>query len=95
MDVYPCCPNCVPSLQPIVDVKTSRAKPLVIPNELQAALLENSETGQRFEPFTKFRQREYTDHIAWAKREDTKRKRLAKILPMIEKGVGMNDKYRN
>ncbi len=39
-------------------------------------------------------QREYADYIASAKRDETKQRRVEKILPMIAKGVGLNDKYR-
>ena len=41
----------------------------------------------------------FSEHVAlWfhqaAKQEKTKASRVAKILPMIESGVGLNDKYR-
>jgi uncharacterized protein YdeI (YjbR/CyaY-like superfamily) len=39
-------------------------------------------------------QREYADYIAEAKRDDTKLRRIEKILPMIGKGAGLHDKYR-
>ena len=39
-------------------------------------------------------QREYADYVAAAKRDETKQRRIDKILPMIAKGVGLNDKYR-
>ncbi len=39
-------------------------------------------------------QREYTDHIASAKRDETKQKRIEKILPMLVAGKGLHDKYR-
>jgi len=38
--------------------------------------------------------REFSDYIADAKRTETKLSRIAKILPMIIAGVGLNDKYR-
>ena len=40
-------------------------------------------------------QREYADYIESAKREATKITRLEKIIPLIEKGIGLNDKYKN
>ena len=40
------------------------------------------------------RQREYNEHIASAKREATQHSRLAKILPMVLDGKGLNDRYR-
>ena len=43
---------------------------------------------------TQMTQREYCDFIADAKREETKLKRLDKVIPMILKSIGLNDKYR-
>ena len=43
---------------------------------------------------TKGKQREYAEYIADAKREETKSKRLEKIIPMILANQGLNDKYR-
>ena len=40
-------------------------------------------------------QREYAEYVSAAKRDDTKQKRIDKILPMIASGAGLNDKYRN
>jgi uncharacterized protein YdeI (YjbR/CyaY-like superfamily) len=39
-------------------------------------------------------QRDYAEYVAAAKREETKQRRIEKILPMIVTGSGMNDKYR-
>ena len=44
---------------------------------------------------TRGKQREYAEYIAGAKREETRSKRLQKVFPMIEAGIGLNDKYRN
>lgn len=49
---------------------------------------------KKFYELTPGRQREYCGYIKDAKREDTKLKRLEKIIPMINKGIGLNDKYR-
>jgi len=76
------------------EIKPSRAKPLVIPPELQAALAKKKRALVAFTALTKGRQREYADYVAEAKRAETKASRLEKILPMIAAGVGLNDKYR-
>ena len=76
------------------EIKPER-KPLVIPPELQEALNEQAEVAQKFEAFSLSKKREYADHIAEAKRADTKIKRLEKIIPMIASGVGLHDKYKN
>lgn len=76
-------------------IKITRGKPVVIPPELQKILDENKELKSFFEGFTNSKQREFADHIADAKREVTKVKRLEKIIPMILFGVGLHDKYKN
>ncbi len=52
------------------------------------------EANASFKALTKGKQREYADYIADAKREETKLKRLDKIVPMIEADQGLNDRYR-
>ncbi|MDC9721402.1 MAG: YdeI/OmpD-associated family protein [Urechidicola sp.] len=76
-------------------IKITRGKPVVIPPELQKILDENKELKSFFEGFTNSKQREFADHIADAKRDATKGKRLEKIIPMILSGVGLHDKYKN
>ncbi|WP_417370676.1 YdeI/OmpD-associated family protein [Gelidibacter japonicus] len=48
-----------------------------------------------FQQFTSGKQREYVEYMESAKREATKVSRLDKIKPMILKGIGLHDKYRN
>jgi len=76
-------------------IKPVRSKAAAIPPQLQAALRKRAKTSKAFDALTKGRQREYAEHIASAKQDKTKMSRLAKILPMIEAGVGLHDKYRN
>ena len=61
---------------------------------LRQALESNAEAKQAYEQLTPGRQREYVDYISDAKREATQIKRVEKILPMIAKGQGLNDRYR-
>lgn len=77
------------------EIKADRSQSVVVPPELKKALAANKKAQTAFKALTKGRQREYTTFIADAKRDETKAKRLEKILPMIEEGIGMNDKYRN
>ena len=78
------------------EVKPDRSKKdTVIPVELQAKLDIDSDLKSAFEALTPHKQREYCEHIASAKREATKQNRLEKIIPMILKGIGLNDKYKN
>lgn len=77
------------------EVKFNRNKALLIPVELEAALAGDKKAAAAFRKLTTGRQREYADYISEAKRADTKTRRIAKILPMIVQGGGLNDKYRN
>lgn len=76
---------------------TKPAKPVVhveVIEELKNALNQNSPARDQFEGMSPSKKREYNEHIASAKREQTKIKRMQKIIPMIEKGMGLNDKYK-
>jgi uncharacterized protein YdeI (YjbR/CyaY-like superfamily) len=66
-----------------------------VPAELKTALIGNSVLNAAFKLLTPAKQREYADYIDSAKREYTKISRLEKIKPMIIKGIGLNDKYKN
>ena len=76
------------------EIKADRTKPVVIPPELKKALAQNKRSQTAFGQLTKGKQREYADYITAAKRDETKAKRIAKILPLIASGAGLNDKYR-
>lgn len=75
-------------------IAADRTKPVVVPPELKKALRDNKVAGNSFKKLRRGLQREYTDYIADARREDTKIRRVERILPMILAGVGLNDKYR-
>ena len=75
-------------------IKADRNKQLSLPPELMHALVNNPQAKACFDELTKGKQREYAEYIAEAKREDTKQKRLEKVLPMILVKRGLNDKYR-
>ena len=77
------------------EIKPDRSKPVVVPVELKTALSANRKAGAGFKNLTPGKRREYADYISDAKRPETKQKRLEKILPMLQKGIGLNDKYRN
>ena len=77
-----------------LQIKPDRRKPVVIPAELAEALLRRQSAKAAFDKLTKGKQREFADYISDAKRDATKQTRLQKILPMIEAGQGLNDRYR-
>ncbi len=77
--------------------KQIKAKPkrLKLPDELAELLDSDTAFKKQFEALTPGRQREYADHVESAKQAKTRLSRLEKIKPMIEAGVGLNDKYRD
>ena len=76
------------------EIKPRKSKPIEIPTELEKAFKNDASLKSAFEKFTKGKQREFTEHIANAKREATRISRLQKCIPMINAGIGLNDKYR-
>lgn len=78
-----------------LEIKPVKAKKLVVPEELSAALKADKDLKDAFYKLTPGKQREYADYISEAKREETRESRLEKIKPMIKQGVGLNDKYKN
>ena len=78
------------------EVKPNRNKKEVeIPKELEEAFKHNSDLKSSFKDLSNYKQREYCEYIATAKRETTKQTRLEKIIPMILNGAGLHDKYKN
>ena len=77
------------------EIKAVRSNPVEIPDELANAMRRSKGATAAFRKLTPGRQREYAEHIASAKRDDTKQKRIDKALPMILAGIGLHDKYRN
>ena len=75
-------------------IKPKRNKPLVVPDELKNALIENPELKTLFNQFSLSHKREYAEYIAEAKREETRMRRLDKVVGMIMKRKGLNDSYR-
>ena len=76
------------------EIKPDRAKRLVVGPELRAALRKDKTADVAFKALRPGVKREYADYITDAKQAATKDRRIAKILPMIKKGVGLNDKYK-
>jgi len=78
------------------EVKPDRSKKeTIVPPELNVELKNSSDLAVAFKALTPSKQREYCDHVASAKQETTKQRRLDKIKPMILDGVGLHDKYKN
>ncbi len=76
-------------------VKPERNKPIIIDPLFQSALAKNKKAAANFEEMAIGCRREYANYINDAKKEETKIRRLSKIISMIAGGGGLNDKYRN
>lgn len=72
----------------------TKKKELVLPHELKTIFSEDADLKQAFNELTPGRQREYAEYISEVKKQETKARRLEKIIPMIKKKQGLNDKYR-
>ncbi len=77
------------------EIKAKHSRPVAVPDELAKAMRRFKGATAGFRGLTTGKQNEYADYIASAKRNDTKQRRMEKILPMIAAGVGLNDKYRD
>ncbi|WP_442266285.1 YdeI/OmpD-associated family protein [Tenacibaculum sp. ZS6-P6] len=69
-------------------------KPLEIPELLISELNKSEDLMINFKSFSLSKQREFTEYLSSAKRESTQVSRLQKIIPMIMKNIGLNDKYK-
>lgn len=78
----------------MIKPKRGPAKPLVIPTELQTVLDNDPGLKESFDAHSLTNRRDFAEYIETAKREATKQSRLEKIIPMIQRGEGLNDKYK-
>ncbi len=76
------------------EIKPAKNQKLVIPLEMQNILNQNKALFGQFNELSISCKREYAEYISEAKREDTKMRRLEKIIPMIMEKAGLNDKYK-
>lgn len=77
-----------------IEIKPERKKEFTVPKLLTHCFKEDKAFATAFKSLSGFKQREYSEYIESAKREETKLQRLEKIKPMVLSGVGLNDKYR-
>ena len=76
------------------EIKPERKPQLDTPAEYAAAFKKDKALKDAFSKLTPGKQREYFEHVLMAKTEDTRVRRVEKSIPMIKKGVGLNDKYK-
>jgi uncharacterized protein YdeI (YjbR/CyaY-like superfamily) len=72
----------------------ARSKSVDIPELLQQALDANLLAKENFEKMAYTYRKEYAEHIATAKQESTRQRRLLKVIENLEKGVKMHEQYK-
>lgn len=70
-------------------------KEVILAGDLKTKLKEDQDFEKAFQNLTPGRQREYSEYIYQAKREETRLNPPDKIILMVLAGKGLNDKYRN
>lgn len=69
-------------------------KTVEVPADLQAALNKNKTAAKFFNGLTYGYKKEYVEWVIAAKREETRKDRIAKVAEMSEDGKTLNDKYK-
>ena len=75
-------------------VPNAAPRKLNMPPNLKAALKSDADLKSAFESFRTAQQCDFADYISSAKQDATKQRRLEKIIPLIQSGTGLNDKYQ-
>jgi uncharacterized protein YdeI (YjbR/CyaY-like superfamily) len=76
--------------------KTTTPKPtLDTPDDLAAELARNAKARETFEGFPPGKRREYIEWLVEAKREDTRKRRLAQAVEWMSEGKSRHWKYRD
>jgi uncharacterized protein YdeI (YjbR/CyaY-like superfamily) len=75
-------------------IRPRRDRPVVVGDELQRALDKDPCAAEAFASLTRGRQREFAEFVAEAKQPQTRARRVARVLPLIKRGEGLNDRYR-
>ncbi len=72
--------------------KTERA-PLLVPADLRSALAKNKKAATTFEEFSYSHKKEYVEWVTEAKREETRKARVAQSVEWIAEGKSRHWKY--
>lgn len=75
-------------------IKADKNLPLVLPPELEKLLISDPVLKASFDLLSLAKKREYAEYVSIPKLPATKSDRLEKIIPMIRRGEGLNDKYK-
>lgn len=74
-------------------IERKKREPLPMPADFTAALKKNAKAGKTFDSFSPSHRREYIEWITEAKREQTRKERIAKSLKWLTEGKARNWKY--
>jgi uncharacterized protein YdeI (YjbR/CyaY-like superfamily) len=77
-----------------ISIKPEKSPPPKPSGILKEFLQKDRVLREALEKLSSGKQKDYIEYIDTAKKEDTKLTRLVKIIPMIKKGMGLNDKYK-
>ncbi len=75
-------------------IKPRKNQPIQIPQELSEAFDHHPGLQDAFSALSLSKRRDYAEHIAEAKRAETRQRRLEKIIPLVLAGKGLNDAYK-
>ena len=75
-------------------IPNAAPRKLALPPQLKTVLKNDKDLLLAFEKFRTAQQCDFADYISSAKQEATKQRRIEKIIPLIQSGVGLNDKYK-
>jgi len=70
-----------------------KRQPIPVPDYFAAALKKNAQARKTFDNFTPSHRREYLEWVTEAKREETRKERLAKSIEWLAEGKPRNWKY--
>ena len=76
------------------EIRPERKAAIETPEELATAFKKDKALKAAFNQLTPGRQREYLEYVGEAKTEATRLRRVEKVVPMILRGVGLNDRYK-
>jgi uncharacterized protein YdeI (YjbR/CyaY-like superfamily) len=65
-----------------------------VPADLQEALNKNKTAAKFFAGLSYGYKKEYVEWVTTAKREETRKERIAKVVAMSKEGKTLNDKYK-
>ena len=77
-----------------LEIQPDKAGQYELAAELELAFQKDKAFEEAFYRFTPGKQKEFSNHVSEAKREETRLKRVEKIRPMVLQGVDLNAKYR-